>query len=446
MRSRLGIKFLLLIGVLILLQIPLVMIQGQVRERNYTRMDVVNEISRSWGAAQNIVGPILVVPYTTIEESQVWDTNLEKYKIKETIIQHQKIITPDISNIDGNVAVTERHRSIYSAPVYNANLRLHGQFDLAPINDIDGNVGTPEFIVLMSDLSGVLSIPTMMIKGESLKFEEGGYNEIKGIKTKLSQWDDTQAYDLQLDLKGSQNISVYPLAKNNEVNLASNWLHPSFNGQFLPESHTIAEDGFLARWRTTSLSSNANQLVQLCRKGRCDELMDSAYGVRFFEPVNNYTQSDRASKYAILLIVTTFAIFFVLETMKSAAVHPVQYLLVGLSMTIFNLLLVALTEHLSFLASYLISSVACLTLLGAYARHILQRITWFIGFMIVLSMIYLFMYFILLSEDYAFLMGSGFLFVILATLMITTRKVNWYELMKSPNAPNNKSCNITLES
>jgi inner membrane protein len=217
------------------------------------------------------------------------------------------------------------------------------------------------------------------------------------------------------------------------VNLNSNWLHPSFEGQFLPESHTIAEDGFLARWRTTSLSSNANQLLARCQKGNCSELMNSAYGVKFFEPVNNYTKSDRAAKYAILLIVTTFAIFFVLETMQSASVHAVQYLLVGLSLTIFNLLLVALTEHLSFFVSYLISSIACLGLLGAYAQYILKRSSWLAGFMAVLVLIYTLMYFILLSEDFAFLMGSGFLFLILATLMMTTRKVNWNEIMKTPN-------------
>jgi inner membrane protein len=433
MRSRLGIKFIMLVAVLILLQIPLMMIQGQVKERNYTRLDVVNEISRSWGAAQNIVGPIMVVPYTTVEEKQVWDENLDKYRVTQTTHHHQKIFTPEISKVDGNIEVTERTRSIYSAPVYNANLRMHGQFDLSPIKDINGKVGKPEFIVLMSDLSGVLSIPMMMIKNDTLKFREGGYKYVKGIKTKLTDWDDVQKYDVQLDLKGSQKISVYPLAKNNEVNLRSNWLHPSFNGQFLPESHDIAEDGFFARWRTTSLSSNANQLVELCRKGKCEELMGSSYGVKFFEPVNNYTKSDRAAKYAILLIVTTFAIFFVLETMKSAAVHPVQYLLVGLSLTLFNLLLVALTEHLSFFISYLISSVACLTLLGAYAQHILKRPSWLAGFMMVLTLIYVFMYFILLSEDFAFLMGSGFLFLILATLMLTTRKVNWYELMNVPN-------------
>ena len=432
MKSRLGLKFIMLVVVLLLLQIPLLMIQGQVRDRNYTRMDVVNEISRSWGAAQNIVGPILVVPYTTVSESQVWDSNLDKYRVKETIIQHHILLTPETSNIDGNIEVTERKRTIYSAPVYNAHLRIYGQFDLSSLENINGTLGTPEFMVLMSDLSGVLSIPKMKVKGETLKFKEGGYKELKGIKTELYDWDTIQAYDLQLDLKGSQRISVYPLAKNNEVNINSNWLHPSFDGQFLPENHTIAEDGFMARWRTTSLSSNANQLLAMCKKGQCGELMNSSYGVKFFEPVNNYTKSDRAAKYAILLIVTTFAIFFVLETMQTTTVHAVQYLLVGLSLTIFNLLLVALTEHLSFFVSYLISSIACLGLLGAYAQHILKRASWLAGFVLILMFIYTLMYFILLSEDFAFLMGSGFLFLILATLMMTTRKVNWNELMKTP--------------
>ncbi|MEJ2042660.1 MAG: cell envelope integrity protein CreD [Reinekea sp.] len=429
MKSRLGIKFITLIVVLLLLQVPLTLIRGQVKERNYTRMEVVNEISQSWGADQNVVGPIVMVPYTTTEVEKVWDENLKAYQIKRKLLHHHLLVSPDISRIDGNIEVTERKRSIYTAPVYNAELHLHGQFDLSGLSHLEGTLGTPVLMVLMSDLSGVLSIPTMKQGDNELIFEEGGYRDIKGIKTELANWQEKQEYDIQLALKGSQQISVYPLAKNNEVNLHSNWLHPSFNGQFLPETHRIADDGFYAKWRTTSLSSNAAMLLENCKQGNCNELMYSSFGVRFFEPVNHYTKSDRATKYAILLIVTTFAIFFVMEAMKSAAVHPVQYLLVGLSLTIFNLLLIALTEHLSFLTSYLISSVACLGLLGTYAQHILKRTSWLAGFMAILILIYTLMYFILLSEDYAFLMGSGFLFLILATLMLTTRKVNWHELM-----------------
>lgn len=432
MKSHLGIKFITLLAVVLLLQIPLMMIEDQVRSREFTQSEVVQEISQSWGAQQSVVGPLIVVPYKTVSENKVWDENLKQYQIKTTRYKHEIILPPEVSTVIGDVNVTERKRGIYTAPVYNAELTLKGQFDLSAIDKIKGEIGIPKFIVLMSDLSGVLTIPTMTIKGEKLKFEEGGYKGVKGIKTDLYDWDTTQKYELQLDLKGSQRISVYPLAKNNDVNLTSNWPHPSFNGQFLPESYNIAEDGFTARWRTTSLSSNANQLISSCKSGQCSALMNSSYGVKFFEPVSNYTKSNRAAKYAILLIATTFAIFFVLETMKASSIHPVQYLLVGLSLTIFNLLLVALTEHLSFFTSYLISSFACLALLGAYAQHILKRPSWIAGFMAVLIFIYTLMYFILLSEDYAFLMGSGFLFLILATLMMVTRKVNWHELMKVP--------------
>ncbi len=46
----------------------------------------------------------------------------------------------------------------------------------------------------------------------------------------------------------------------------------------------------------------------------------------------------------------------------------------------------------------------------------------------VLTAAYLFLYVLLLSEDYALLIGSLGLFLILAGIMIITRKVDWYKL------------------
>jgi len=428
MKFRLGFKFAIVVGVLVLLQIPILMIQDQVSERNYTRFSVVDEISRSWGPEQRIIGPILFVPYETIKKEKVWDKKLNQYRDVERTIQHTRLIAPESSHVLGRVEVTQRKRGIYDAPVYTSHLKLTGKFDLAPLQEINGTIGSPELIVMMSDLTGVLTIPSIQVNQKTIDFTEGGLKNSKGMKAEIKEWVSFSDYEFDLDLKGSQRISMYPLAKNNVVDLNSNWAHPSFNGLFLPESYQIATDGFTARWRTTSLASNTNQLLNHCARGDCGELMDASYGVTFFEPVNNYTMSDRSAKYAILLIITTFAIFFILETLKSAAVHPVQYLLVGLSLTIFNLLLVALTEHISFLASYAISAFACLALLTAYAHHILRRISWLLAFIAVLSSLFVLMYFILLSEDYAFLMGSGFLFLILAALMLATRKVDWYQI------------------
>jgi inner membrane protein len=410
------------------------MIQSQVSERNWTHQSVIQEISNSWGAEQKVAGPFLRVPYQTTKTIQVWDSNLEQYRNEDRVSNHVLVLTPDNAFYDGRVEVSERQRGIYKAPVYNSEMTLQGVFDLSQVKTLDAAIGTPELIILMSDLSGILSIPTLKVGEQSHPFVEGGLGKMKGIRVKIPNWNQFAQFEVQLALKGSQRISVYPMATNNDVRLTSNWPHPSFNGQFLPESYDIGAEGFSARWRTTSLSSNASQLLNQCVNGNCNDILTSSYGVTFFEPVSHYTLSDRASKYALLLILVTFALFFILETVSTATVHPVQYFLVGLSLTIFNLLLVAMTEHIAFGVSYLISTVACVGLLLLYAKPILRNAHWLFGFGCILLTIYGLMFIILKSEDFAFLMGAIFLFLILAVLMLSTRKVDWYQIAPANRA------------
>jgi inner membrane protein len=106
----------------------------------------------------------------------------------------------------------------------------------------------------------------------------------------------------------------------------------------------------------------------------------------------------------------------------------VQYLLVGLSLVIFFLLLVGLAEHVAFLAAYLIASAACIVLTSFYLVHVL-RDTWRgIGFGVALTLLYGALYGLLSSENNALVMGSILLFAVLAAIMVATRKVDWYQI------------------
>jgi len=54
----------LLMGFLILvLQIPILQIDGTVSERELTRQAAIDDVTRTWGGHQDIVGPVLSIPY-----------------------------------------------------------------------------------------------------------------------------------------------------------------------------------------------------------------------------------------------------------------------------------------------------------------------------------------------------------------------------------------------
>ena len=144
--------------------------------------------------------------------------------------------------------------------------------------------------------------------------------------------------------------------------------------------------------------------------------------------MNIYTQADRASKYGLLFVLLTFVGFFMFELIKQLPIHPIQYGLVGLAIAIFFLLLVSLSEHVEFALAYLVSSVACIGLLGVYLSAVLRSARRGAGFAAMLGLLYATLYGLLVSEDNALVLGAGLLFVILATIMLVTRKVDWYQL------------------
>jgi inner membrane protein len=262
-------------------------------------------------------------------------------------------------------------------------------------------------------------------------------------------------FEFKLDLLGMENFSFTPIAENNAIALNSSWQHPHFQGSFLPVSKQIGNAGFSGKWAVSSLSSSnqatlsamlsagasannqttgavdavgaARDAVTAASTSYAGKPLESL-SVGFVEPINVYSQADRATKYGLLFIGLTFAGFFIFEILKRLRIHPAQYTLVGLAMALFYLLLISLSEQISFAASYLTASAACVTLLGYYLTHVLKSKAHGFTFAALLTALYGALYGILASEDNALLMGSLLVFGLLALVMVVTRKVDWYQI------------------
>ena len=248
-----------------------------------------------------------------------------------------------------------------------------------------------------------------------------------------------------LNLAGMERLSFVPVGKNNVVTLKSDWPHPQFNGRFLPEKRAIGDTGFSATWRVPSLAANARQeLLNMAADDWDGRSVAAAaarapgaapagvgpdrFSVALVEPINPYSLADRATKYGLLFVALTFAAFFVFEILKSLPIHPVQYALVGLSLAIFFLLLLALSEHFAFALAYGVASAACTGLIGYYLAHALRDRRRGFAFGGALTLLYGALYGLLCSEDNALVMGAILLFAVLAAIMVATRKVDWYRL------------------
>ncbi|OGF28190.1 hypothetical protein A2242_01125 [Candidatus Falkowbacteria bacterium RIFOXYA2_FULL_47_9] len=423
------IKFAAVAFLVLLLLIPLGMIQVLVYEREARRDDAVREVSSKWGEEQTLAGPILSVPYKT------YVTSIADNKTTATEQIAYAHFLPEKLNVTGEVFPEMRQRGIYDIVVYDSNLNVSGEF----LNPDFTQLAIPGKDILWSDAIVSVGIPDMKgIKDNiTLHWDAADYALQPGIATRdvvasgvsanipLNSGGAKEKYtfSFQLALNGSKTLQFAPLGAQTNVHLASPWPDPSFNGAFLPDSREVNESGFSADWKVLHLNRNYPQSWQ----GKATkEITDSAFGVELRIPVDEYQKTTRSVKYGIMLIALTFLVFFLVEMFNRKRIHPIQYILVGLALCVFYLLLLSLSEYIHFNYAYLAASIATILLITGYVKTVFRnnKLTLIQG--LILAIIYGFVYILLQVEDYALLMGSIGLFVVLAVVMYVSRNINWY--------------------
>ncbi len=438
------LKKMLVIGLLVgLLLVPLMMIQDVVYERSAYRNQASYSIAQSWTGSQNVVGPLLVVPYKVHRSEKYWDENLKRYERRPATYESQFYIAPQKLTIDADVKTETRKRGIYAVPVYHGDFAFSGRFDPAELDELIKARDDERFELLpaylsvaTSDVRGIESQPMLSWGGKTHEFVADAH--INGLRSgmhakvgNLMPGDEAVSFSFKLSLRGMENLGFSPVGKSNTVTMKANWPSPSFMGRYLPTTRSIDDKGFTATWNVSSFSSNVPKILDACATKSCSGLADDWFGVKLFNSVDVYQKSDRSVKYGILFILLTFVAFFLFEVMKGLRLHPMQYLLVGLDLSVFYLLLISLSEHMAFGAAYLIATLASTSLIAFYVSNVLRSIK--LGGVIggALLLLYAMLYAILGSEDNALLMGTLLIFGVLSLVMIVTRRVDWYAITDS---------------
>ena len=428
-QPRLGRKAAVVAVLALLLLIPLGMINGTISERKHYRQQAVDAVAESFAGPQVFSGPVLIVPYVDTIAVQDKDAFGKPVTRMERRSQ-QWTIFPDSLSLRGKLVPAVRKRGLHQVRVYELQSTVNARFEKILPQDpaVSRTLGRPYLSVAIADVRGLVGTPVLTVDGAPLAMTQGlgGHREGSGLHAPLAPMSPGQAlrFDIQLQssLAGTESLAIAPIADSNHISLDSAWPHPQFAGRFLPRSHRIDGKGFQARWDISSLAAGTQGQYL---RGTAESGLD-ALQVGLVEPVNMYSQADRASKYGILFVLLTFVGFFMFELLKRLAIHPIQYVLVGLALAIFFLLLLSLSEHLAFWLAYLIASVACIGLLGVYLSAVLGSKARGLGFGAGLTLLYAALYGLLVSEDNALVLGSLMLFAILAGLMLITRRVDWY--------------------
>lgn len=453
------------VGVLaLLLLIPVGMVRGLIYERELTRITAVSEISQRWGGQQTVAGPILSIPYRKYIISEKGE------RVIKTQYAH---FLPETLLVDGVLKPQIRSRGIFDAVVYSSEINFSGKFKHPNMRDLgienkDVNWGDAFISVGISDTRGIgnniklnwnnIEVPFRpgvqtndvirenvqgsnyemepyygkMIHGprvRSIPFPVMEIGQGSGISAQLPSYIKSEnihdhEFSFKLNLNGSRNLQFVPVGRTTEITLKSNWDSPSFSGAFLPYAREIGDGGFEASWKILDLNRGYPQSWL----GSAYDIYSSASGVNLLAGIDGYAKTERSAKYALLIIALTFLVFFFAEVFNRKRIHPIQYILVGLSLALFYALLISISEIVGFGLAYFISSITTIGLITLYSKSVLANTKMALAQGSILAFLYLLIYIILQLEDYALLIGSILLFSILAIVMYLSRKVDWYEV------------------
>src|SRR5690606_34822991 len=221
----------------------------------------------------------------------------------------------------------------------------------------------------------------------------------------------------------SESLRFIPIGKETRVTMESNWHSPSFYGNFLPEdgSRDISESGFKASWDILQLNRQFEQSFF----GYLPDLKDFAFGTKLVIPVDEYQKNERTAKYGFMVIGLTLLVFLLIQLVSKIYIHPFQYLMIGLALVMFYTLLISISEHSDFFTAYAIAAFSVLALITVYSRAILKGFKFPLLICASLASLYGFIYVIIQLENYALLVGSIGLFLLLATIMFASRRIDW---------------------
>ena len=448
----------------LILQIPVTMISGLVSEREQRRQEAITDVSSSWGHAQAITGPALVVPY-----AHRWTETLATGQVVTRSETRSAVFLPKRLLVRAKIDSDARRRGIFTVPVYRTALTVEGEFDPPDVADLGVSPASAEWsraylAVGISDARAIQEQTSVTWNGQPIPFLPGTRDFVEGgggVRT-TGRFDYTDAvvvspdgpdvqsapgihaivggrtapaepvrFSFPLTLNGSLSLHVAPFGENTVVEMEADHGSPSFQGNWLPAERTISADSFTAKWAISFLGRSYPQSWVSGSQGR-EVIAASRFGVALVNPVDHYRMTARSVKYAGLFILLTFATVWLIEVLSGMRVHSIQYLMLGGALCLFYLLELSLSEHVGFPLAYAIASIAVIGMVAAYSIVVLRRVSRALIVAVGVSLLYAYLYLLLMNEDYALLIGSVGLFAILGGIMYATRNVDWHSVATRP--------------
>ncbi len=418
-------RFFAVLVLAVALTVPIALVWIVVELRSDYEQEASDNISQGWGPRQVIVGPFLHfkvrITNTKNSKNQTSGYRIENY-----------FVTPKTLTVESSSATEVRQRGIFEKPVFLSTTAMKGNFadnlkklaaqrDVAP-SDIESCsllLGV-SFSQSIRSLSGQFKARALEFEPSSQPFGWSGEGVHAVLHKNKNECMDG-AFDIQLIARGSNRQLVALVGDESTATVRATWPHPAFEGRQLPDSHDIQPSGFNAKWTSNALARGFASLLDETQWLAVSE--SDTVGFAYHEPITLYRMVTRAVKYGFFVVGLTLLSIFCLEMLTNVKIHPIQYVIVGGGLALFYLLLLSFSEHIGFVASYVLASTVLASLIAGYAWLSTQQLKFSGSIAGLLAVIYAALYVCLSSTDYALLIGSILLVALFIGLMYATRNM-----------------------
>lgn len=404
-------------------------IKSVVDDREFLADSTQLEVSESWCGNQSFVGPMLCVPVHEEGKAGVYTC---------------LYVLPEQMEVDAAVKSENLHRGIFDASVYTSSVNVNGTFNLKDMATrvVDGDSLSlwidwehAQVIAAIADNKGIEEGMQVTLNDSSIVLDEQFNNY--GDNGLRSLFDDTEytavceladlkdmlnnevKFSLKANLKGSGELHIAPIGKESKVIMHGNCADPSFIGMSLPSTREVSSEGFTATWKMNNINRNADDQVFY----NCGSAKNfGSVGTKLLVRGGQYTQTDRALKYAFLVILLSLIAVFIGEMSVNSEINALNYLLIGAALVLFYLMLLSLAEWMGFGLAYIASAVLILGMIALYLNAIVHDRKTVMAISLFMGLVDVFIYILLSIADMALLVGTFGLFVILGIAMYFSLK------------------------
>lgn len=412
-------------------------IMSIVYERERLSEETQFEVSKSWSGSQTFVGPVLCVPVSESGKAGIYTC---------------LYVFPEHMNVEATVKNENLHRGIFDASVYNAAVNIEGTFNLKDMVERTFDVDSQkslwidwehgQVITAIADAKGLEEGIQITLNDSSIildeHFNEYGckelssifgypYEEVCELANLKGMLKKEVKFSLKTNLKGSGELHFAPIGKDSKVTMHGNSTDPSFMGMTLPSTREITEDGFTATWKVNNISRKADDQVFYSKD---TSMSFDTVGTKFLVRGGQYTQTNRALKYAFLVIFLSLVAVFFGEMSVGSEINALNYLLIGAALVLFYLMLLSLAEWIGFGLAYIASAVLILGMVALYLNAIVHNKKTATAICLFMGLVDVFIYILLNIADMALLVGTFGLFIVLGIAMFFSLRI---KVKRNPN-------------